>query len=151
MPDRLRCSSGLEETAEHAFYYCKRVHPFCNHVREWTARFEPKQLVPRDVGYFIDSVLPLYLCEKLVVFLAILAVVKMVIWSTRKKLLYDNANFSHRDLILFFSISLETKLDAIENAWTAYSIRCGCMQQVWSYERGQRRRHLSLLFLHLAT
>ena len=25
MPDCLRCSSGLEETAEHAFYYCERV------------------------------------------------------------------------------------------------------------------------------
>ena len=28
MPDRPRCGSGLEETAEHAFYYSKRVGPF---------------------------------------------------------------------------------------------------------------------------
>ena len=28
MPDCTRCGSGLEETAEHAFYYCERVRPF---------------------------------------------------------------------------------------------------------------------------
>ena len=32
MPDCPRCSSGLEETAEHAFYYCGRVRPFWDHV-----------------------------------------------------------------------------------------------------------------------
>ena len=28
MPDCARCGSGLEETAEHAFYYCERVRRF---------------------------------------------------------------------------------------------------------------------------
>ena len=28
MPDCARCGSGLEETAEHAFYYCERVHRY---------------------------------------------------------------------------------------------------------------------------
>ena len=37
-----RCSSSLEEMAEHAFYYCERIRLFCDHVREWTARIEPK-------------------------------------------------------------------------------------------------------------
>ncbi len=57
MPDCARSSSSLEETAEHAFYYCEQVHPFCDHVREWTARIEAKQLVPLDVGYLVDHVL----------------------------------------------------------------------------------------------
>ena len=56
MPDCARCSSGLEETAEHAFYYCERVRPFWDHVEEWTARIEPKQLVLLDVGYVVDNV-----------------------------------------------------------------------------------------------
>ncbi len=50
MPDCPRCGSGLEETAEHA-YCCERVRPFWDHVGEWTARIEPKQLVLLDVGY----------------------------------------------------------------------------------------------------
>ncbi len=32
MPDCARFGSGLEETAEHAFYYCERVRPFWDHV-----------------------------------------------------------------------------------------------------------------------
>ena len=82
MPDCARC---LEETAEHAFYYCERVRPFWDHLGEWTARIEPKQLVLLDVGYVVDNVLPPFQGEKLVVFLVILAVARMVIWTTRKK------------------------------------------------------------------
>ena len=57
MPDCACCSSGLEETAEHAFYYCVRFRLFWNHVGEWTARIEPKQLVLLDVGYVVDNIL----------------------------------------------------------------------------------------------
>ena len=85
MPDCARCGSGLEETAEHAFYYCERVRPFWDHVGEWTARIEPKQLVLLDVGYVVDNVLPPFQGEKRVVFLVILAVARMMIWTTRKK------------------------------------------------------------------
>ena len=93
-----RCGSGLEETAEHAFYYYEQVRPFWDHVREWTARIEPKRLVLLDVGYVVDNVLPPFQGKKRVMFLAILAVTRMVIWTTRKKGMYDVTNFSHRDL-----------------------------------------------------
>ena len=99
MPDCARCDSGLEETAEHAFYYCERVREFWDHVGEWTARIEPKQLVLLDVGYFVDNVLPPFK-----------GVVRTVIWTTRKKGLYDDANFSHRDLILYFRHQLRVKI-----------------------------------------
>ena len=110
MPDCPRCSSGLEETAEHAFYYCERVRPFWDHVGEWTARIKPKKLVLLDVGYIVDNVLPPFHGEKRVVFLAILAVARMVIWTTPNKGLYDDANFSHRDLVLYFRHQLRVKI-----------------------------------------
>ena len=110
MPDCPRCGSGLEETAEHAFSYCERVRPFWDHVGEWTACIEPKQLVLLDVGYIVDNVLPPIQGEKSVVFLVILAVARMVIWITRKKGLYDDANFSHRDLVLYFRHQLRVKI-----------------------------------------
>ena len=78
MLDCICCSSGLEETAEHAFYYCEQVRLFWDHVGEWTVRIGPKQLVLLDVGYVVDNVLPPFQGEKRVVFLAILAVVRMV-------------------------------------------------------------------------
>ena len=40
-----------------------------------------------DVGYFVDNVDPLYKGEKYVVSLVVLAVARMVIWTTRKKLM----------------------------------------------------------------
>ena len=55
-----------------------------------------------DVGFVVDNVLPPFQGEKRMVFLAILAVARMVIWTTRYKGLYDDANFSHRDLVLYF-------------------------------------------------
>ena len=71
MPDCTRCGSGLEETAEHAFYYCDRVLPLWDNVGEWMARIEPKPLVLLDVAYVVDNVLLSFQGEKRVVFLAI--------------------------------------------------------------------------------
>ena len=109
MPYCARCGSGLQETAEYAFYYCNRVRPFWDHVEEWTVRVKNKQLVLFDVGYVVDKVLPPFQGEKHVVFLAILAVARMVIWMTRKKGLYDDANFSHH-LVLYFRHQLRVKI-----------------------------------------
>ena len=110
MPDCARCGSVLEETAKYAFYYCERVRPFWDPVSEWTARIEPKQLVLLDVGYVVDNVLPPFQGEKRVVFLAILAVARMVVWTTRNKGFYDDANLSHRDLVLSFRHQLRVKI-----------------------------------------
>ena len=63
-----------------------------------------------DIGYVVDNFLPQFQGEERVVFLAILAVARMVIWTTRKKGLYDGANFSHRELILFFRYHLRVKI-----------------------------------------
>ena len=106
MPDCPRCGSGLEETALHAFYYFERVRPFWSHVEEWTARISPRELVLLDVGYVVDNVNPPYQGEKRMVF----SVARMVIWETRNKGLYEGANFSYRDLILFFRHQLRVKI-----------------------------------------
>ena len=60
-----------------------------------------------DVGYVVDNVLPQFQGEKYVVFLAILTVARKGIWTTRKKGLFDDANFSPIDLILFFRHQLK--------------------------------------------
>ena len=109
-PGRPRCGSGLEETAEHAFYYRERVCPFLDHVGEWTAHIKPKQFVLLDVGYVVDNVLLPFLGDKRVVFLAILAVARKLIRTKRKKGLYDDANLSYRYLILFVRHQLRVKI-----------------------------------------
>ena len=106
MSDCARSGSGLEETAEHAFYHCERVRPFWDHVGEWTALIEPKQLVLLDVGYVVDNVLPPFQGEKRVVFLEILAGMTM-------------QTFLIVIGFCIFGISWGSKSDAIENAWIA--------------------------------
>ena len=56
--------------------------------------FDSKQLTLLDAGCVVDDVDPPYRGEKREVFLAILVVARIVIWETRKKGLYDGANFS---------------------------------------------------------
>ena len=110
MPDCPLCGSGLEETALHAFYYCQRVRLFWSLVEEWTARISTRQIVLLNVGYVMDNVGPPFQSEKGVEYLVILAVARMVIWQTRNKGLYEGANFSYRDLILFFRHRLRVKI-----------------------------------------
>ena len=69
------------------------------------------QLVLLDVGYVVDNILPPFQGEKRVVFLAILAVARMVIWTTRNKGLYDDANFSHRDLYFRHQLRVKIRCD----------------------------------------
>ena len=63
-----------------------------------------------DIGYVVDNVLPPFQGEKRVVFLAILAVARMVIRTMRKKGLYDDANFFHPDLVFYFRHQLRVKI-----------------------------------------
>ena len=152
MPDCARCGSALEETAEHAFYYCDQVRPFWDHVSEWMARIEPKQLELLDVCYVVDNILPPFQGEKRVVFLVSLAEARMVIWTTRNKGLYDDANFSHRDLVLYFRHQFRIKIrcdrkrmDRItfDKRWVNAASRVLKKRQRWS--------HPSLLFLPMAS
>ena len=119
MPYCARCGSGLKETAEHAFNYCQRVSPFWDHIGEWKDPIEPKQLVLLDVCYVVDNVLPPFQGEKRVVFLAILAVAR---WGFGR---HERRNCMTMQTLLiviwYYSlvISLGSRSDAIENAWTA--------------------------------
>ena len=63
-----------------------------------------------DVGYVVDNVLPPFQGEKRMVLLVILAVARKVIWTSRRKELYDDANFSHCDLVLYFRHQLRVKI-----------------------------------------
>ena len=59
MPDCIRCYSGIEETAPHAFFHCKMVRPLWKYVNEVTARLFPdRPRVALDVAYLCDNVPP---------------------------------------------------------------------------------------------
>ena len=109
MPDHTCCGSGSEETALPAFYYSEQVCSFWSHIGEWMTYINTKQLALLDVSFAMDNVDPRIKVRN-VVFLMILAVARMVIWTMWKKGLYDSAKFFHCDLILFFRYQLKVKI-----------------------------------------
>ena len=128
------------------------VSEFVRFVGEWTARIEPKQLVLFDVGYVVDNVLPSFQGKKRVVFLTILVVALMVIWTTQKKGLYDDTNFSHRDMILFFRHQLRVKIRCNRKRLDRITF-----DRRWVHtaslvvRKGATLEYPSLLFLRMAT
>ena len=58
------------------------VCPLCDTVSDVTVSIDPKQLVQLDMVYIINNVDPLLTDGRLMVFLMILAVTRMVIWTT---------------------------------------------------------------------
>ena len=81
----------IKEMEKYAFYYCRGIRLFWDHVREVTARINPKQLVLLDVGYVVDSFNPLWKDKKWRVSPAILAVAWVVICTMQQKGLCDGA------------------------------------------------------------
>ena len=95
--------SRLEEMAEYTFYYCELVCPFSDYARKVKAHISPKQLVQLNMVYITDNVNPPWTGMKMMVFLRITVMARMVIWMTWLKRLYDVLSFSHYNLIGFFN------------------------------------------------
>lgn len=82
MPDYHRHDSGFDET--HPFFHCPHVRPFWDHIGELTNSIDPKHIVSIDLCYICDNVLHPLPGMKQMVFLMLLTVVGMVVWTTRE-------------------------------------------------------------------
>ena len=109
MPDCPRCGRGLEKTAEHAFYYCERVRPFLDRRVDGPHRTHAARATRRWLqGQHFTSVSRWEACGVS----RDPSCSKNGEWDNAKKKggLYDDVNFSHRDLILFFGHQLRVKI-----------------------------------------
>lgn len=84
---------GLEETAVHAFYQSSA---------SW-------QLVSIDLAYACDNVSPPWSRVKRVVFLMLLAVASIVLWTMQMEGILRYERYSHQDLVRFFVYQLRMK------------------------------------------
>ena len=109
-PDCPRCDSGEEETASHAFFHCRKVRLLWSYVEEVTARLRPDRRILLDVAYVCDNMAPPLLGVKRMVFRAVLAVARMVIWTSRLNELYDGDVYSEQHLVDFFRHQLKVKI-----------------------------------------
>ena len=111
MPDCPRCDSGLEETVQHAFFHCRKVRPLWNYVNEVTARLDSEQhRLDLDAGFVVDNTMPPWTGLKRTVFQALMAVARMVVWTTRCTEIFENKSFSSYDLIRCFQHQLKVKI-----------------------------------------
>ena len=109
-PNCHRCDLDSEETASHAFYHCPQVSPFWEFVGELTARIVPDKIVPMVPAFVLSNVSPPFSGVKRMVFFSLLAVARMVVWTTRKEGILRGEGYSYQDLILFFKHQLRVKI-----------------------------------------
>lgn len=129
MPDYHRIDLSLKETAVHAFYHCLPVNPFWDHVSELTARIDPEHIVPICLKYACENVSPPYSGVRQMVFLALLAEARMMMWTTRMERILRYERYSHQDLI-GFGISSKGRSELIEKVcYREFSTKDGYKQQ----------------------
>ena len=109
-PDCPRCDGVMEETAQHAFFHCRKLQLLWSYVEEVTARLRPDLRILLDVAYVCDNMAPPLKGVKRMVFLAILAVARMVVWTTRLSELHDGEVLSENHLVDFFKHQLKVKI-----------------------------------------
>ena len=118
MPDCPRCGSGLEETAEHVFYYCERVRPFLGSRRgedgshrTQTARAARRWLRRRQRSSYVSG------WEAYGVSRDPSCSPNGDLDNAKQGIIWRSKLFS--SLFCIFGISWGSKSDAIENAWIA--------------------------------
>ena len=109
-PACARCNMGWVETAEHAFFHCSKVRSLWRVVNGITARIDAEQLIQLDICYVIFDFDPPLKGEKRMVFRAILAIARMVIWTTRQEQFCWGASLSNEALVRFFKHQLRVRI-----------------------------------------
>ena len=100
-----------KEDVFHAFVHCPKVQPLWNYVRELIGRITPDQYTPvLDAAYIVDSVFPSWPRKKCFAFLQILAVARMVVWTTRLGERFERTRITDQDLIRYFKHQLKIKI-----------------------------------------
>ena len=104
-PECDRCGD-LEETIGHTFFHCPVVRPLCKLLEGYMVRILNGKFFVLEASS---------VCSKLnrqehYVFLCLLGVMHVVIWTTRKKELYEDESFSSQTLVAFFKHQIKVKI-----------------------------------------
>ena len=109
-PYCFRCDMREKETEAHAFLLCPKIQPLIAYVEETIAYMDPHQRHVLDAPYVIDNAAPPGPKSKRTLFWQILAVARLLIWTTRLNELFLESSFTARSLILCFRYRLEMKI-----------------------------------------
>ena len=104
-----RCGDW-EETVEHAFYHCRFARPLCELVEGYMVRILRRPDFKLEASNVCSNVTPLLEKKEKYIFLCLLGLLRVVIWTTRQKGCFDDEFFSPGQLVAFLRHSVKVKI-----------------------------------------
>ena len=101
-PECGRCGD-LEETIGHAFFHCPVVRPLCKLLEGYMVRILNGKFFVLEASSVCSNVVPKLNRQGHYVFLCLL-------WTTRKKELFEDESFSSQTLVAFFKHQIKVKI-----------------------------------------
>ena len=108
-PECGRCGD-LEETISHAFFHCPVVRPLCKLLEGYMVRILNGKFFVLEASSVCSNVVPRLNRQEHYVFLCLLGVMRVVIWTTRKKELCEGESFSSQTLVAFYKHQIKVKI-----------------------------------------
>ena len=108
-PNCVRCGEEVE-TIGHAFFHCKIVVPLCKFVEDLMVRMLRGKFFVLEASSVCSNVAPPLSKTEHYVFLCLLGIMRVVIWTTRQKEVYEGQKFSSSLLICYFKHQLKVKI-----------------------------------------
>ena len=109
LPECGRCGD-LEETIGHAFFHCPVVRPLCKLLEGYMVRILNGKFFVLEASSVCSNVVLKLNRQEHYVFLCSLSVMLVVIWTMRKKELYEDESFSSQTLVAFFKHQIKVKI-----------------------------------------
>ena len=108
-PECGRCSD-LEKSMDHAFFHCLVMQPLCKLLEGYMVRILNGKFFILEASSVCSNVVPKLNRQEHYVFLCLLGIMRVVIWTTRKKELYEDESFSSQTLVSFFKHQIKVKI-----------------------------------------
>ena len=108
-PECGRCSD-LEETIGHPLFHCLVVQPLCKLLEGYIVRILNGKFFVLEASSVYRNMVPKLNRQEHYVFLCLLGVMRVVIWTTRKKELYEDESSSSQTLVAFFKHQIKVKI-----------------------------------------
>ena len=99
-----------EESLEHAFFSCPVVKPLLKVLEGIMVRIQYGKPFTLGVRAALNNVVTSLARDKLYVFLCLLGVMRIVIWTTRKEEHYGGESFSSQALVAFYKHQIKVKI-----------------------------------------
>ena len=123
-PECGRCGD-LEETISHAFFHCPVVRPLCKLLEGYMVRILNGKFFVLEASSVCSNVVPRLNRQEHYVFLCLLGVMRVVMWTTRKKELYETSLFLLRPWWHFTNTKSKSKSGLRERDSLRWSLAKG--------------------------